>query len=134
VTRVRALYSFCRLSREEGFLSPHSLKCSNDLLQRVNEDYYESNHPRARHRENETQEKRGKENERKRSQTRRRTEREKRASDVDALLLFKPLLQYAIESVQKCAFSRDVVRGVRDDERRRAVRESVVRENDDDDV
>ena len=30
-------------------------------------------------------------------------EREKRASDVDALLLFKPLLQYAIESVQKCA-------------------------------
>ena len=29
-------------------------------------------------------------------------EREKRASDVDALLLFKPLLQYAIESVQKC--------------------------------
>ena len=31
--------------------------------------------------------------------------KEKRASDVDALLLFKPLLQYAIESVQKCAAS-----------------------------
>jgi hypothetical protein len=35
--------------------------------------------------------------------TAKKDKREKRASDVDVLLLFKPLLQYAIESVQKCA-------------------------------
>ena len=42
---VRCVDSFCRLSREEGFLSPHYLKFSNDF--RAYEDYYESNHPRA---------------------------------------------------------------------------------------
>ena len=34
---------------------------------------------------------------------------EKRKSDVAQLLLFKPLLQYAIESVQKCSLVRECV-------------------------
>ena len=57
---------------------------------------------------NETQEKRERKENEKDTNTaftnaKKDSEREKRASDVDALLLFKPLLQYAIESVQKCA-------------------------------
>ena len=88
------------LPSREGFLSPH-LKFSNGDSRETMRAIILALAERER---NETQGER-KENEKDSTAftNAKKDEREKRASDVDALLLFKPLLQYAIESVQKCA-------------------------------
>ena len=85
--------SFCRLSREEGFLSPQtSLKGLQRLTSARTKTIMRAIilalASSEREERNDTQNEKDK--------------GEKRKSDVAQLLLFKPLLQYAIESVQKC--------------------------------